>query len=120
MRGATRLQRGKNAESQVDRAAGKRGWRRVGRNFHCRGGELDLVYTDQQRLIVVEVRYRARSDYGRAAATVNPGKQRRIIHATRYFLAKNPAYARLAVRFDVVGVDADDQLDWIENAFYAE
>lgn len=118
--GATRLQRGKNAESRVDRAAGKRGWQRVGRNFHCRGGELDLVYTDQQRLIVVEVRYRTRSDYGRAAATVNRGKQRRIIQATRYFLAKHPEYAQLAVRFDVVGVDADDQLDWIENAFYAE
>lgn len=120
MPGTNRRQRGLDAESLVDHTAGKQGWRRVARNFHSRGGELDLVYTDRDYLIVVEVRYRARSDFGRAAATVQRNKQRRIIHATRYFLTRNPQFAQLAVRFDVVGVDADNNLDWIENAFYAE
>lgn len=116
----TRLQRGHDAESHVDRHARRRGWRRVARNFHSRGGELDLVYTAGDQLIIVEVRYRARSDYGRAAATVQRRKQRRIVNATRYFLLRHPQYAQHAIRFDVVGVDADMTLDWIENAFYAE
>lgn len=116
----TRLQRGHNIESYVDRKALERGWRCVARNFNSRGGELDLVYTVGDQLIVVEVRYRARNDYGRAAATVRRNKQRRIIKATRYFLLKHPRYADYAIRFDVVGVDADLKLDWIENAFYAE
>lgn len=120
MPGSSRRQRGSNAESAVDCAARQRGWRRISRNYHSRGGELDLVYVDGDRLIVVEVRYRARSDYGRAVATVRRDKQRRIIHATRHFLARHPRYSGHAIRFDVVGVDADNQLDWVENAFYAE
>lgn len=115
-----RQQRGQAAEALVDQHARQRGWRCITRNFNTRGGELDLVYTCADELIVVEVRYRARSDYGSAAATVQYRKQRRIISATRYFLLRNPRYAEYAVRFDVVGVDADDKLDWIENAFYAE
>lgn len=116
----SRQRRGQAVESHVDRSARNRGWRPVARNFHSRGGELDLVYATGDQLIVVEVRYRARNDYGRAAATVQRRKQRRIINATRYFLAKYPKYASYAVRFDVVGVDAKLELDWIENAFYAE
>lgn len=112
--------RGLEAETRVDRAAGKRGWRRVARNYHARGGELDLVYTQADFLIVVEVRYRTHSDYGSAVASVDKRKQRRIIYATRRFLAEHPQYTHHAVRFDVVGVDAQHNLDWIENAFYAE
>ncbi|RJS92235.1 YraN family protein [Salinisphaera sp. Q1T1-3] len=118
--GRTKLERGQAAERHVDRAARQRGWRRVAQNYHARGGELDLVYRQADTLVVVEVRYRARSDYGSAAATVTRTKQRRIVSATRQLLADNPRWARLAIRFDVVGVDGEDNLDWIENAFYAE
>lgn len=120
MPGPTRRQRGHDAESRVDRAARDRGWQRVARNYFCRGGELDLVYTLNDHLIVVEVRYRAHNSHGRAVATVGRGKQRRIILATRHFLARHPQYADLAVRFDVVGLNAAGDLEWVDNAFYAE
>jgi putative endonuclease len=116
----TSLERGRDAETQVDRAASRRGWRRVARNYRVRGGELDLVYRSRELLIVVEVRYRARSDFGGAAASVTASKQRRIVLATRHLLADNPGFADCAIRFDVVGVDGNRQLHWIENAFYAE
>lgn len=111
---------GRDAESRVDRAARRRGWRRVARNFNVRGGELDLVYRTADMLVVVEVRYRSREDYGGAVASVTRTKQRRIVLATQHLLAAHPEYAALAVRFDVVGVDDTDTLNWIENAFYAE
>ncbi|WP_353214337.1 YraN family protein [Salinisphaera hydrothermalis] len=111
---------GRDAESRVDRAARRRGWRRVARNFNVRGGELDLVYRTADMLVVVEVRYRSRDDYGGAVASVTSAKQRRIVHATRHLLTAHPEYAELAVRFDVVGVNDSDTLNWIENAFYAE
>ncbi|MES1954588.1 hypothetical protein SAHY_08396 [Salinisphaera hydrothermalis EPR70] len=111
---------GRDAESRVDRAARRRGWRRVARNFNVRGGELDLVYRTADMLVVVEVRYRSRDDYGGAVASVTSAKQRRIVHATRHLLTTHPEYAELAVRFDVVGVNDSDTLNWIENAFYAE
>lgn len=116
----TALERGREAEQRVDRAARRRGWRRVARNYNVRGGELDLVYRSQEMLIVVEVRYRSRADYGGAAASVTAAKQRRIVLATRHLLAENPRYSECVIRFDVVGVDHANALDWIENAFYAE
>lgn len=116
----SRLAVGRDAEARVDRVARRRGWHRLARNYSVRGGELDLVYRRADMLIVVEVRYRRRDDYGSAVASVTPGKQRRIIHATRHLLAAHPDYAGLAVRFDVVGVDDTDDFNWIENAFYAE
>lgn len=116
----SRLAVGRDAEARVDRAARRRGWTRVARNYNVRGGELDLVYRTADLLIVVEVRYRSREDYGGAIASVTRSKQRRIVLATRHLLANHPEYVDLAVRFDVVGVDHTDAFNWIENAFYAE
>ncbi|MGN8159174.1 YraN family protein [Salinisphaera sp. SWV1] len=116
----SRLTVGRDAEARVDSAARRHGWKRVARNYTVRGGELDLVYRTADLLVVVEVRYRSRDDYGSAVASVTPRKQRRIVLATRHLLATHPEYADLAVRFDVVGVDDSDDFNWIENAFHAE
>jgi len=119
-RTTTTQAKGRAAEQRVAKAAKRRGWTQVAANFTVRGGELDLVYRADEWLVVVEVRYRSRSDYGGAAGSVTQTKQRRIILATRHLLAQNPCYAELPIRFDVVGVDDSNQLDWIENAFLAE
>ncbi|WP_348760894.1 YraN family protein [uncultured Salinisphaera sp.] len=111
---------GDAAEAQVDNLAKRRGWRLIVANYQVRGGELDRVYQTRDSVVVVEVRYRSRRDYGGAAASVTAHKQRRVILATRHLLAERPKLARQPVRFDVVGVDADQHIDWIENAFYAE
>ena len=115
-----RRTKGRDAEDRADRAARRRGWRRLARNYTVRGGELDLVYDARGMLVIVEVRYRSRTDYGGAAASVTPTKQRRVVRAARHFLAAHPKYAQAVIRFDVVGVDDTDTLNWIENAFYAE
>lgn len=83
-------------------------------------GEIDLILANAKELIIVEVRYRGTDDYGRATETVTPRKQSRIIAATRWYLAKNPSYANYPIRFDVVGVNPDGELDWIEDAFQVE
>ena len=69
----TRRQRlGDAAEARVDAAAKKRGWRLITANYQVRGGELDRVYQGPDSVIVVEVRYRSRADYGTAAASDMP------------------------------------------------
>lgn len=115
-----RQRRGRAAEDTVLRAGRRRGLRCLARNFHCRQGELDLVLAGGDGLVVVEVRYRARADFGRAAETVTAAKQGRIIQATRAFLAAYPRHAERPLRFDVVGIEPDGTLDWIENAFQAD
>lgn len=92
----------------------------LARNFNCRRGELDLVLREGDELVIAEVRYRGREDFGDAAASVNFAKRRRIIAATKYFLATHPEHAERPVRFDVIGAGPGGDLDWIEAAFDAD
>lgn len=115
-----RRRRGDEAEERVLDAARERGLDCLARNFTCRRGELDLVLREGDELVIAEVRYRARSDYGNPAASVNYRKRRRIIAATKYFLATHPEHAERPVRFDVIGAAPGGDLDWIEAAFDAD
>jgi putative endonuclease len=106
----------------------------VARNVHCRGGELDLVMRDGDgTLVFVEVRARARPDYGGAAASVGRSKQQRVLLAARDFLAtwcaeandevdeKAGEKARTppACRFDVIAFESG-RLVWLRDAFRAD
>ena len=90
------------------------------RNWRCRMGELDLVARDGAVLVIVEVRSRARGDYGSAAASVTPAKRRRIVRAARHLLMLRPDLARLPARFDVIALDGPEgRIEWIRGAFDA-
>ena len=115
-----RRRRGDAAEDRALAAARERGLTCLTRNFDGRQGELDLVLEDGEELVVAEVRYRRRDDFGEAAASVNYRKRRRIIAATRYFLHTHPEHADRPIRFDVVGIGPGDKLEWIEAAFNAD
>jgi putative endonuclease len=93
------------------------------RNYRRRLGELDLVAVRAGVLVVAEVRTRASSAYGGAAASVDRRKQRRITRAASALLQERCALARLPVRFDVIVV-SDPQgpaprIEWIQHAFFA-
>ncbi len=61
----------------------RRGLRTIARNYRTRGGEIDLVMTDDDEIVFVEVRYRSRTDFGDGAATVDFNKQQRLVSAPR-------------------------------------
>lgn len=117
MRGARET--GRDVEARARRFLESRGLELVESNYTCRLGELDLVMLDSDTLVVAEVRYRARSDYGRAEETVGMRKQKRLVHATEHFLLTHRRYGELPVRFDVLAVagDEDDTITWIRDAF---
>jgi putative endonuclease len=100
------------------------GLEKITENFRCRLGEIDLVMLDRDCLVFVEVRYRRNSRFATAAASVDRMKQRKLIRAAAAFLARNPQFCDMAVRFDVVAFDAasDEQcrLQWLQDAFRAE
>ena len=96
------------------------GLKLVTRNYRCKLGEIDLVMLDGATLVLVEVRYRATSDYGGAAASVTWGKQKRLARAAEHLLMKRSELKRYAARFDVVAITtgaAQPQIDWIKRAF---
>ena len=94
-----------------------RGLKLVARNWRCKLGELDLVMSDGDTLVVAEVRSRARDDYGSAAETVGPRKRQRLVRATRMLLAQRPELAERPLRFDVVTLDGAGAIEWIREAF---
>lgn len=83
------------------------------RNFRCKGGEIDLVMQERDMLIFVEVRKRAQSRHGGAAASITTAKQRRLIVAAQIYLKRYKMPP--ACRFDVIAIDGL-MLTWLKNA----
>ena len=89
----------------------ERNYRTPGRG----GGEIDLVMREAGgTLVFVEVRARAGTTHGGAAASVGGVKQRRIVLAARHYLMRHKSPP--ACRFDVVAIDGD-HIEWLKAAF---
>lgn len=118
-----RRARGDAVEAAALRFLEARGLRLLARNAHSRGGEVDLVMDDVGTVVFVEVRYRAATAFGGGVASVDAGKQRRLVHAAHTFLARHPQHANAPCRFDVVAAAGDPaapELDWLRDAFRAD
>ena len=90
---------------------------RVARGPHARGGEVDLILRERDgTLVFVEVRVRADTRHGGAAASVGASKRASLVLAARHYLLRFAAPP--ACRFDVVAIDGGD-LQWLRGAFDA-
>jgi putative endonuclease len=91
----------------------------VARNFHCRGGEIDLIMLDQNCLTFIEVRYRATATFSSASHTVDQHKQRKIIRTAAMFIARNHRFSNFTMRFDVVAIEghSGERVEWLQDAF---
>ena len=97
-----------------------RGLRLISRNAAARDGEVDLVMTDGDALVFIEVRYRASDAFGGGAASVDAGKRLRLVRAAQAFLQRHPEHADAPCRFDVVAASGDPatpMLEWLQDAF---
>ncbi|MCE8034776.1 YraN family protein [Billgrantia tianxiuensis] len=97
-----------------------RGLTLIASNQQFKGGELDLVMSDGETLVFVEVRHRSDIRHGHPLETVTATKQRRLVHAARFYLARN----RLSCpcRFDVLAVIGSPpalDFEWVQGAFEA-
>jgi putative endonuclease len=109
----TTCQIGAAGEETAARYLLARGLQILVRNFRIKGGEIDLVCRDGGVTVFVEVRRRARTDYGGAAASITYRKQQRLILAARHWLAR---HGECACRFDCVLIDGE-HLEWVRDAF---
>ncbi|WP_199912004.1 YraN family protein [Stenotrophomonas sp. YAU14D1_LEIMI4_1] len=115
---AEHLQRGSAVEAAAELHLQQAGLQRRARNVRYRGGELDLVMEDAGTVVFVEVRYRARSDFGSGAASIDARKCRRLAHAAQLYLQDHPTLANAPCRFDVVEATGEPpQLSWLRDAF---
>lgn len=114
---------GKDIEHWVEQQLQAQGLKALYQNALSKMGEIDLIMLDGKELVFVEVRYRRTNLYGDGIDSVTKHKRVKLIRAAQYFLLKNPQYADLPCRFDVVGVSPlgeNYKMSWIQNAFEVE
>ncbi len=115
----TRQQIGRKGEKLAEKFLSKKGLKTLCRNFNCKTGEIDLVMTDSDSIVFVEVKTRANEDIAEAESSITPAKKKRMARAARYFLTINNIEDR-PTRFDVVIVlqtTDKPQIRYYENAF---
>lgn len=91
--------------------------RLVERNYRCRFGEIDLVMSEGETLVFVEVRLRTHPGFGGAGASITEAKRARLLRAARHYLSglrRTPQ-----CRFDAVllGADGAASIEWLRDAF---
>ncbi|MGH3872145.1 MAG: YraN family protein [Pseudonocardiaceae bacterium] len=92
----------------------------LSRNWRCRDGEVDLVATDGERLVVCEVKTRSGTGYGEPSEGVTPAKAARIRRvASAWLRAYRVGWCE--VRFDVLAVlcpqDGPVTVEHLQGAF---
>lgn len=100
----------------------KHGYWIVGRNYKVRSGEIDLIVSDKEYIVFVEVKMRKNDHFGEAKEFVGVTKQNRVRSAAMQWLALNET--ELQPRFDVIEIYGDAGMPYrkldirhIENAF---
>lgn len=115
-------QQGKKAEQHALRYLKKQGLQLIKHNFHSRRGEIDLIMRQGESIVFIEVRKRSNTSHGGALESISQQKQQRIIHTAHYYLQQHPKHANQPCRFDVIaieGVEKQEKIQWIQNAFQA-
>lgn len=118
---APHLKTGRWGEVVAERHLCGKGYSRVGRRVRVGRDELDLIVRRKNQVIFVEVKTRAREEYGRPIDAVDRAKREKVSRAAVRWLMdlrEKPEY----IRFDVVEVVGQPggpapKITHIENAF---
>ena len=89
----------------------KKRYRLVACNYRTRLGEIDLICTDRNYLVFVEVKLRKTDRFGAAREFVGPEKQNRIRMTAELWLQSHPS--ALQPRFDVIEIYAPDGMNTV-------
>lgn len=112
--------RGLHAESVVAEHLEADGWRVLDRNWHARGGELDLVVERDGAVRFVEVRARKPAD-PTGLESVNRTKRRRLVRAAEAWLLAHAEPLECAFMVAVVSLAPDGwRVSIVDDAFDAE
>lgn len=94
--------KGKQAEDAACAYLKKQGYQILERNRRLGRGELDIIATDEDVLVFVEVKGHQHRESSLDA--MHTDKQSRMVSAAHTWLGQHPAYANHQCRFDLVMV----------------
>lgn len=135
---------GQAAEKLAQTYLLKKGFVFIDKNYHCRHGEIDLIFKDNDTIVFIEVRFRRQVNFGSACESIDNKKQQKIIKTAEYYLYYHRLSESVTSRFDVIGITPSKNtsktavykahndrttikgdhckeysIEWIENAFQA-
>lgn len=109
--------KGKTGEEIACSYLKKNGYYVLDKNFTTEVGEIDIVATDTEYLVFVEVKARTDESFGYPAEAVSYHKRTKINQVASQYLKKF-RYFNVAVRFDIIEVYlAEKKVKHIINAF---
>ncbi len=113
---------GNQAETLACEYLKKQKYKIIERNYKDRFCEIDIVASTKDTIAFVEVKYRARADFGGAAGAITPNKAQRMTSSAEYWLATHDDCGNKQPRLDVitiVGDIADPTIEHLESAVEA-
>ncbi len=110
--------KGTTGEAQAAEYLRQKGYVVLQQNWRSKLGELDIIASEKDTLVFVEVKSRKSSAFGTAAQAVNPRKQQKIIKTAMGYL-KSRGIVDKDVRFDVVSITGEE-VELIKNAFQSD
>ena len=96
-------------EALAARYLEKKRYKLVAANYRCRFGEIDLIVSDRNYLVFVEVKLRKSDRFAEAFEYVDHYKQNRLRTTAEIYLSQNPT--DLQPRFDVIEIYAPEGID---------
>lgn len=84
----------------------KKHYKLLAMNYRCKFGEIDLVVSNREYLVFVEVKLRKSANFARAAEYVDFHKQNRLRSTAEIYLSQNQT--DLQPRFDVIEIYAPE------------
>jgi putative endonuclease len=110
---------GRRGEQVATAHLQRRGYEIIERNWHCSRGEIDIVATDDETWVFVEVRSRSTRLTENALASITPRKRTRMVASAQLYLSEHNLDG-VTWRIDVIAVafqrNGQFTLDHVENA----
>lgn len=106
---------GKKGEKQVAAYLKKHGFKLLKKNYCTPFGEADIVASDGDEIVFVEVKTRTSDAYGAPSEAVTRQKRERYYRIATFYGLQTGEEPN--ARFDVAEVFSDGKIEYIRNAF---
>ena len=89
-------------------------------NFRNRFGEIDIIASDGEYIVFVEVKYRNGESFGNPLDSVGYNKQKTICKVSEVYIRVNGDDFDAPIRYDVIAVQSCEdgmvKVKWLKNA----
>lgn len=107
--------KGKTGEELACEFLKKKKYKILEINYANSIGEIDIITTDKNTIVFVEVKFRQSAVFGLPMEAVDRRKQNKIRKTATVYLKQNSFFDK-EIRFDVISI-LDEEITHIENAF---